>query len=273
MGYLGNVPATSFETVRKQVSTTNSGTTITLDFPVTNVQDILVTVDAVVQSYDNYSITSGNILNLGGTLNNNRVEILYVGRTFGSVNAPDNSVTTAQLQNNAITTQKINDGAITSAKQDVLANPYGKQLFHVRDEKAQDTHGGASSAGANTRDLNTVKTNEITGASLSSNQVTLPAGTYYAEGSAPVYKANYTHCYLHNVTDSATELVGSTQYAINLYNGYQTGTFCGRFTISAQKTFEVRSYTLAGLATFGLGLSALDINISVFADLRIWRIS
>ena len=150
---------------------------------------------------------------------------------------------------------------------------FENQLLHVRDEKAQDTHGGSSSAGANTRDLNTVKTNEITGASLSSNQVTLPAGTYYAEGSAPVYKANYTHCYLYNVTDSATELVGSTQYAINTYNGYQTGTFCGRFTISAQKTFEVRSYTLAGLATFGLGLKALDINISVFADLRIWRIS
>ena len=150
---------------------------------------------------------------------------------------------------------------------------FENQLLHVSDEKAQDTHGGASSAGANTRDLNTVKTNEITGASLSSNQVTLPAGTYYAEGSAPVYKANYTHCYLHNVTDSATELVGSTQYGISNYNGYQTGTFCGRFTISAQKTFEVRSYTLNPLATFGLGLKALDINISVFADLRIWRIS
>ena len=105
MGYLGNVPKTSFETVRKQVSTTNSGTTINLDFPVTNVQDLLVTVDAIVQSYDNYSLSAGGtVLNLGGTLNNNRVEILYVGRTFGSVNAPDNSVTTAQLQDNIIST-------------------------------------------------------------------------------------------------------------------------------------------------------------------------
>ena len=90
--YLGNVPATSFETVRKQVSTSNSGTTITLDFPVTNVQDILVTVDAVIQSYDNYSV-SANTLTLNGTLNNNRVEILYVGRTFQSVAPSDGSVT------------------------------------------------------------------------------------------------------------------------------------------------------------------------------------
>ena len=110
MSYLGNVPSTSFETVRKQVSTSNSGTTITLDFPVTNVQDILVTVDAVIQSYDNYSVSS-NTLQLNGTLNNNRVEILYVGRTFGSVNAPDNSVTKAQLQNGIIDNSKIESNA------------------------------------------------------------------------------------------------------------------------------------------------------------------
>ena len=94
--YLGNTPATSFETVRKQVSTSNSGTTITLDFPVTNVQDILVTVDAVIQSYDNYSV-SANTLTLNGTLNNNRVEILYVGRTFQSVAPSDGSVTRDKL--------------------------------------------------------------------------------------------------------------------------------------------------------------------------------
>ena len=55
MGYIGAQPATNFETVRKQVSTTNSGTTITLDFAVSSVQDILVTVNAVVQSYDNHN--------------------------------------------------------------------------------------------------------------------------------------------------------------------------------------------------------------------------
>ena len=94
--YLGNIPATSFETVRKQISTSNSGTTITLDVAVSSVQDILVTVDAVIQSYDNYSV-SGTTLTLGGTLNNNRVEILYVGRTFQTVSFDDASVTREKL--------------------------------------------------------------------------------------------------------------------------------------------------------------------------------
>ena len=96
MGYIGSVPATNFETVRKQVSTTNSGTTITLDYSVSSVQDILVTVNAVVQSYDNYSV-SGTTLTLGGTLNNDRVEILYVGRTFQTVSPAVGTVTLDML--------------------------------------------------------------------------------------------------------------------------------------------------------------------------------
>ena len=104
--FIGNEPATSFETVRKQVSTSNSGTTITLDHAVTNVQDILVTINAVVQSYDNYSV-SGTTLTVGGTLSNDRVEILYVGRTFQSVNPSASSVGTSQLVDDAVTLAKL----------------------------------------------------------------------------------------------------------------------------------------------------------------------
>lgn len=106
MGYIGSQPATNFETVRKQVSTTNSGTTITLDYSVSSVQDILVTVNAVVQSYDNYSV-SGTTLTLGGTLNNDRVEILYVGRTFQTVSPAIGTVTNDMLSGSIDLTSKV----------------------------------------------------------------------------------------------------------------------------------------------------------------------
>ena len=111
MSYIGNKPATNFETVRKQVSTTNSGTTITLDFAVSSVQDILVTVNAVVQSYDNYSV-SGTTLTLGGTLNNDRVEILYVGRTFQTVTPAIGTVTNDMLSG-SIANSKLANSSIT----------------------------------------------------------------------------------------------------------------------------------------------------------------
>ena len=94
--FIGNQPATSFESPKKQVSTSNSGTTITLDYPVTSVADIRLTINAVVQSYDNYSV-SGSTLTVGGTLNNDRVEILFVGRTYGSIAPTDASVGLNQL--------------------------------------------------------------------------------------------------------------------------------------------------------------------------------
>ena len=111
MSYIGSQPATNFETVRKQVSTTNSGTTITLDFAVSSVQDILVTVNAVVQSYDNYSV-SGTTLTLGGTLNNDRVEILYVGRTFQTVSPAVGTVTNDMLSG-SIANSKLANSSIT----------------------------------------------------------------------------------------------------------------------------------------------------------------
>ena len=111
MGYIGAQPATNFETVRKQVSTTNSGTTITLDYSVSSVQDILVTVNAVVQSYDNYSV-SGTTLTLGGTLNNDRVEILYVGRTFQTVTPAIGTVTNDMLSG-SIANSKLANSSIT----------------------------------------------------------------------------------------------------------------------------------------------------------------
>ena len=111
MGYIGSQPATNFETVRKQVSTTNSGTTITLDYSVSSVQDILVTVNAVVQSYDNYSV-SGTTLTLGGTLNNDRVEILYVGRTFQTVSPAVGTVTNEMLSG-SIANSKLANSSIS----------------------------------------------------------------------------------------------------------------------------------------------------------------
>ena len=111
MGYIGSKPATNFETVRKQVSTTNSGTTITLDYSVSSVQDILVTVNAVVQSYDNYTV-SGTTLTLGGTLNNDRVEILYVGRTFQTV-TPSTGTVTNDMLSGSIANSKLANSSIT----------------------------------------------------------------------------------------------------------------------------------------------------------------
>ena len=72
----------------------------------------------------------------------------------------------------------------------------------VRDQKANGTQGGDSVSGANTRVLNTVQKNNINGASLASNQVTLPAGDYEIDATAPAFNCSQSKAYLYNVTDT-----------------------------------------------------------------------
>jgi hypothetical protein len=72
----------------------------------------------------------------------------------------------------------------------------------VEDQKPYNAHGGSSIAGVQTRTLNTVTTNTITGASLASNQVTLPAGTYRIDASAPALTVSAHRVLLKNVTNN-----------------------------------------------------------------------
>ena len=135
-------------------------------------------------------------------------------------------------------------------------------------------HGG--SAGANTdniRVLNTVKTNEITGASLSSNQITLPAGTYFCEAFANGCMVDHHRAFLYNVTDSSVELIGQQYYATAFSNlGDNTSLIFGRFTISAQKVFELRHRTQSAKADIGLGHYMNDTRNSVYADVLIRKL-
>ena len=148
---------------------------------------------------------------------------------------------------------------------------FESQLLHVRDEKANNVAGGTNIGGVNIRDLNTIKTNEITGASVSSNQITLPTGTYYIDASAPNFRSGYCHVYLYNVTDSANELYGYTDYA-NPTDGNARSHVVGRFTISSQKVFELRNYAHTVFATYGLGLFTNYNSLpSIYAEVQIWK--
>jgi hypothetical protein len=149
---------------------------------------------------------------------------------------------------------------------------FESQLFHVRDEKASGVDGGASVAGDNTRDLNTVVTNEITGASLSSNQITLPAGTYFIQASAPAFKPNFHKIILYNTTDTSNEVIGLSAYSSSAESVQTTAMLCQRFTITATKVFELTHQIHAAKATNGLGVSFTP-TINIYANVMIWKVA
>lgn len=156
------------------------------------------------------------------------------------------------------------------------ANPFGQALLYVREEQTSGTAGGTFTSGSwQTRTLNTSVTNEISGASLGSNQITLPAGTYFIWARAPG-RGGDSHAHkakLRNVTDNSDTLIGSNAGYSGVNVSTQTDSIVlGRFTIAAEKDFELQHRTSVTTATSGLGLAtSFGVN-EVYTEVMIWRI-
>lgn len=148
-----------------------------------------------------------------------------------------------------------------------------KRIFHVQDQKPSGTDGGSVTVGDNDRDLNTVLYNGITDAALSSNQITLPVGTYEIKARAPKSGFLRHRAKLVNVTDSVTTLVGSNAYNSSGTVQSQNDSFIrGVFTIASTKTFKVVTYSQESRATFGLGVAIANGDIEVYTDVWIRKI-
>jgi hypothetical protein len=122
--------------------------------------------------------------------------------------------------------------------------------------KASGTDDGTFTSGAwRTRDLNTTDVNNISGASLSSNQITLPAGTYQVFASAPAFKVNNHQTRWYNITDSAVVQLGQNAYAGSGSIMTTHSIVTAVFTIAASKVFELQHRCGSTVTTEGFGVN------------------
>ena len=153
----------------------------------------------------------------------------------------------------------------------------GVETLIVVDEKANGTNGGGFTAGAwRTRDLNTVKRNNITGSSLSANQITLPAGDYEVWAYAPAYSVNEHKLRLRDVTNSVTLAVSSSAYAIAGTSDFTTpAILVGAFTLAGTATLELQHSCSVTVATHGFGYKtslAQTDEPEVYAQMKIQKV-
>ena len=109
----------------------------------------------------------------------------------------------------------------------------------IEDIKSVGTNGGTFSSGAwRTRDLNTLTDVDSIGIGLSSNEFTLPAGTYYIHASAPGVDVNNHQARLYNVSDSSVTKLGIN--ARTTADGVCTRSHIKtKFTIGSSKTYRI----------------------------------
>lgn len=148
--------------------------------------------------------------------------------------------------------------------------------WNIVDQKASNTSGGTFTSGAwRTRDLNTtIGTNTISGSSLASNQFTLPSGTYRIFASAPSYMVDRNKLKIRNITDSTDTLIGESQFCYSVYNVAGDAFVYGKFTISAQKTFELQHRCgTTNSAGNGFGVeSNFGVN-EIYAQVWLWKLT
>ena len=145
--------------------------------------------------------------------------------------------------------------------------------FHAQDQKSANTDGGTLTGGSyQTRVLNTILTNTISGASLASNQVTLPSGTYYVWGKAPALGTARTKTILYNASDSSNILIGTSDDCNSNYGTQNQGTVVGKFVLAAEKAISLQQQGVTK-SDNGLGEGVNYGVVEVFAEIQIWKVA
>lgn len=134
------------------------------------------------------------------------------------------------------------------------------RIAHFRDEKAFGNHGGnLTNAAWNTRTLNTVIRNDL-GAGLSSNQITLAAGSYYIEAFVTNKAVDDIRARIQNITSGTTLLVGLSVRNSSTEDYGLVIPVRGLITLSVQSVIELQNFLSSGANSLIEGGHALGVS-------------
>lgn len=141
------------------------------------------------------------------------------------------------------------NGTLEAENQIILKGGFSEfrspSILIVEDQKAAGTHAGTPSA-INTwldRDINTIVRNDITGASLSSNVITLPSGTYYLECWATTFVVGMSRMRLYDTTTSTMILQGPNNGSTSVSSSSKANTLnylMGKFTLIQTSNLKIQ---------------------------------
>lgn len=147
---------------------------------------------------------------------------------------------------------------------------YAYDYILVADRKTQNTAGGTfTQAGWRDRTLNTEVHDTAGIASLASNILTVPAGTYIVRARAPAYKVN-GHIARINDTTSTQYYYGTSAYAAAA-DACQTDSwvFC-LLTLTVETALKLQHYCNTTNADDGFGIAA-NITTETYSTVELWR--
>ena len=226
------------------------------------------------------SISPGSTIALTG-------DVLYTSPTFTGAAPVTAAATLATVNSNVgtfgsasnVARVTVNAKGLVTAASNV---PIGLQYAQFRNQQASGT-GNAETLTLSTwtqRTLNTTVSNTITGASLSGNQVILPAGAYMVSASAGALSVGGAgECYhqirLYNAT-GATPLLDGVYGGPNTSGGQTvavTAALSGVIVLSGSTSVEIDSFTGNNAGhSFSGGLASSSGDPEVYVDVTFLKI-
>ena len=165
-------------------------------------------------------------------------------------------------------------GDVLTAAQlnDTVDNFADTAIFN--EQQASNTNGGGFTSGSYVkRVLNTTIVNNITGCSIASSVITLPAGTYNVIANAPAFSVNAHRARLQNTTASTTIALGMNAFTNQtVTDGVTNSTVNTIFTLSATSTIELQHRCETTRTVNGLGTLCNFGDNEVYAQIQITRI-
>ena len=141
------------------------------------------------------------------------------------------------------------------------------------ESQASGTDGGTFTSGSYVkRTLNTTVVNTITGCSLASSVITLPAGTYEVIAGAPGYFVLENKAKLRNTTAGSDIALGQNAY----FGAGSVGGFCQiqtYFTLAGSTTIELQHKCSTTRAGNGLGTSCGYGDNEIYSQITITKVA
>jgi hypothetical protein len=142
------------------------------------------------------------------------------------------------------------------------------------ESQASGTDGGTATSGSYAkRVLNTTVVNTITGCSIASSVITLPAGTYVVEASAPAFKVNEHKIRIQNTTAATTLQLGSSMFTDSAINCTTRSELQAYFTLATSSTIELQHRVGATKATNGFGAYDAFGDSEVYSQIYITKVA
>ena len=253
MGYVGNQTTNSYSSMDKQTITGNGGASYTLTHAVANPQEIEVFVNNVRQEAGVAYTVSGTALTMTGNVaSSDSFYVIYQGKALQSVVPPDDSVTTARINDGAVTTAKLGANSVTEAK---MFSGFFNGISHL-DIWHMDTAETIGSSGeflAHWSSMNGYKNFSRIGTAMtatSQTYFTFPVtGTWRVVSELAIYASTDVRYFQHEIKLSTDS--GSNFDAYDLYDqiAYLQS------AASYNQSYRERFINVTDTSTFRVGIS------------------